>query len=1260
MSKTKQTLYNFVSLRSPQLVKPEEKDFRFIEIPDCKGPQLECPNVDLVKLINEDARAKPNLEKDKTRNECSAGCNPTNTELNNRTFTDLAEYIAQHKAEIDYTHLDRLRSTNFQSIKVPTVKLLFYKLVQNLNTNEDFALKERICDWLVLWNILENLNELHLIVERALAVQIEDDRIHCKNSFSRRNSIREFKNLTGKPYVDQLLNATVILPAKEILNLNDDARGSFKIKTDGPIGTKSKIGSLNHVRTSSANEQLERKHRFNLAAFLLDRTSPTDILELQRLRGIVRESNSFSSKRFFSAGMEVYLDASGPADDVKGSIVEISGTYYLYVTSGDERIPYQVNVWTKKPGSNQFFEGKTGSEYTKIQPSGNQWFSELLTKPDLNPDTENFFLELKYTGAANESIRFASLQVVSVSGRSPIVFEGNGKSFISSGFIFSAQLFNSEKLPDAVISQAANKESRPYQCKLVLKDGIKALGDASSGTHGEPEAEIAFYDEHGLQTPVLTRSEIGYNADKTELTLTLKGFPENLNRDGNFSVIIFLRFADGKTYSSLTFKIWWDDKDSHSADGFFIKDGAYDAYGKTYAPKGFGVTQLGVADYQRVTSHAVRYEAGEVAHIENLMGREYKEKVVTKEHITEVTTFDSLETETEKLKDTTTAERFQMQTEIAKIQHEDNKTNVDAHASYNGGTTTASINYGNATNTSRDESNKQAITTAKELTNRAMERIVSKVKTERTVKVTDRLTDVSKQGFDNRGSSDHVSGVYRYINAIYKNEIENYGKRLAYEFAIPQPSKLHNLGTAANTRSENIEILEKPEDPRKLPLANPKENFRWDQLDETNYLEIARKYDAQVTNYPEKTKRGVMTVPSGSMSFEVPIAEGYTTDGCTSSISFARNDLPGLTARGYEIYLGATVNNQDLFLRDAQGKVILDASGKKTLLGPPYGTHTQRIDFPARITTKFAFLCSKSRYIDISGIAVDFDQTLDTSSDLFRKWQREVYSQIIEAYEKRLSEFYEKLNAIKQNASEKFENNPLNFRQIEQTILRMNCISYLIAPYGEFPNRNFGKDLYSQHGPDSFSSTRIDNTLDLDEYAAFVKFIEQAFEWNIMSYSFYPFYWGNKDDWDTLYQNDISDPLFKSFMQAGMARVVVTVRPGFEYAVLLYMITGKIWAGGRVPVYGDTNYVSIVNELKEQEYTVKDSWETVLPTNLIALQKGGAVINTHGLPNLEKPVIDKDDDEIEDKGSSLNPLIGNNEKVLETKTRSWFSRLIGA
>ena len=137
----------------------------------------------------------------------------------------------------------------------------------------------------------------------------------------------------------------------------------------------------------------------------------------------------------------------------------------------------------------------------------------------------------------------------------------------------------------------------------------------------------------------------------------------------------------------------------------------------------------------------------------------------------------------------------------------------------------------------------------------------------------------------------------------------------------------------------------------------------------------------------------------------------------------------------------------------------------------------------------------------------------------------------------------------------------------------------------------------------SFSDYGVNLSPDLDDYTAFAKFLEQTFEWDFMSYHLYPYYWGESTNWKSLYQNESIDPIFRNFLQAGMARVVVTVRPGFEEAVRFYMQTGQIWNGGEVPVIDEPLYLSIVDELHEAIGKPEGkAWWTRIPTALTILQ----------------------------------------------------------
>ena len=97
---------------------------------------------------------------------------------------------------------------------------------------------------------------------------------------------------------------------------------------------------------------------------------------------------------------------------------------------------------------------------------------------------------------------------------------------------------------------------------------------------------------------------------------------------------------------------------------------------------------------------------------------------------------------------------------------------------------------------------------------------------------------------------------------------------------------------------------------------------------------------------------------------------------------------------------------------------------------------------------------------------------------------------------------------------------------------------------------------------------------------------------------------------------------FRSFLQAGMARVIVTVKPGFEDAEQFFMATGRIWNGGEVPVIGDPMYMSIVKEMRKPLGTPQGKyWITKMPTTLTILQD-----KSTGLPvNQPLPIFPEKD-----------------------------------
>ena len=147
--------------------------------------------------------------------------------------------------------------------------------------------------------------------------------------------------------------------------------------------------------------------------------------------------------------------------------------------------------------------------------------------------------------------------------------------------------------------------------------------------------------------------------------------------------------------------------------------------------------------------------------------------------------------------------------------------------------------------------------------------------------------------------------------------------------------------------------------------------------------------------------------------------------------------------------------------------------------------------------------------------------------------------------------------------------------------------------------------------PTHFPEIMIDDALD---EGRIVQFFEQAFEWEQMTYLFFPYFWGRKRNWVDVSRLSDPDPLFARFLTAGYARVVVPVPMAYADAVQ-YLLQSKapelrdrVWRGGPRPTIGNDLYISITEELRRQTDDLAgatpegEPWEYTLPTTLVWLQ----------------------------------------------------------
>lgn len=624
----------------------------------------------------------------------------------------------------------------------------------------------------------------------------------------------------------------------------------------------------------------------------------------------------------------------------------------------------------------------------------------------------------------------------------------------------------------------------------------------------------------------------------------------------------------------------------------------------------YGINKVGVVDFRKVEQEVCCYVPGEVSRIENILAKEYRERSTRQLLSTETSSEQTSETEIEKLSDTATTERNELSTEITSIINQDKFKDYGASAGVQGnfyGINFYANGYTNGSSaTSTSNSNSTSQTYAEEIINRALERVVQRVSERRTSRILREFEENNKHGFDNRGGETHVTGIYRWVDKIYKNRLINYGKRLVYEFSVPEPSRFFKKAIVQILESnqqqignpEGLILPEEPTPPQEFGLNSA------EYIDRTNYQHYAALYGAQV-NAP------LPYVDYIGISFTKSQGQGDGNEDKNKAIE-KHIEIP----EGYKAYRAfvsgrSKRSNSDGYVSISIGKNTFFAS-QNDIYNATY-LHNQdsyRSKIPASVSINRSHIANLN-------IEIECHLTFQA----YQQWQNETFDAIWEAYRNRVLEYENKVREYNDFLYTTFttpvtggaeettmEFNPLLNRALEKRELKRLAIDMMARPLNVVTARN------NYYGG---SDTDINLNAHFNNHAAYVKFFEQAFDWEIMAYTFYPYFYAAKNQWETLFQqSNGTDPIFQAFLQSGMARMEVPVRPGFEDLVNYFMETGSIWMGNQLAVERDDDlYLSVAEELQQpEEGIVEQEWETRVPTDLTILQANAAPLDETGLP----------------------------------------------
>lgn len=552
---------------------------------------------------------------------------------------------------------------------------------------------------------------------------------------------------------------------------------------------------------------------------------------------------------------------------------------------------------------------------------------------------------------------------------------------------------------------------------------------------------------------------------------------------------------------------------------------------KEFAAGGSHVSSALVGDLLVTKQQLIKYDLGEVAHVESAMVGLEKTRTHRRLNRTETTDVTERDASTETEHETQTTDRFDMEKESSRALAQDFQVDAGMNVSGSYGMVKFSSTLDTSFGTSSQETQAEATAFSKSVTNRALSRVKERVRQQKTVTVINEVEETSVNSLKN-ATGDNVNGVYRWVDKFYLNKIVNYGLRLMFEFTVPEPAQFHIFRQIAKPRPgaavENPLDPMTAVDPLGLSLHSPA------SLNEHNYAFWAALYGASIAAPPEeflrvsKAWKNEATSQSGdvyeSCATTFPVTPGY--EAIHADLAYYFNTWGSGNTAGY-----------------LNGNV-----GTAWFASP--ASQTSSLALPGITTEVGVVISGKAMYWTLS-----ITLTQQRSAKLLSDWQSESYGKIMEAYRAKQRDYQGWVDAQAGgfgDVSAIGGNNPVINRETEREELKKRCLELFTGQRFE----SFDAAVNGIYNRSSYPEILFAEAI---REGNLVKFFEQAFDWANLTYIFYPYMWGRKANWlRTKSLEDPSDPLFTKFLQAGAARVVVPARPGFENYLMMFHLLADL------------------------------------------------------------------------------------------------------
>ncbi|MEM7038480.1 MAG: hypothetical protein AAF570_15960, partial [Bacteroidota bacterium] len=385
-----------------------------------------------------------------------------------------------------------------------------------------------------------------------------------------------------------------------------------------------------------------------------------------------------------------------------------------------------------------------------------------------------------------------------------------------------------------------------------------------------------------------------------------------------------------------------------------------------------------------------------------------------------------------------------------------------------------------------------------------------------------------------------ISRQYTYVDQTRKAQVFSYGTRMMLDFVLPEPSELLKR------------LMEKEFDmvpPEKCCFSL--DDISPDRYDE--YVSCCGLTDLEAPPQTPPVLYRNVTVNRDNTTPQIDIPPRYRATSMAITYSRIRRNWGLSKAKLTFHFGGGTVSH------------LSAANGDTTHDSPATISETQ---------TSSGSISKSNVSNGRNGYSMSIRITLTPDPVDLGPWKRKVHKLLMEKCEKEQAEYEAARAEFEAQKKDQFNQNPRILDAMMRDQLKQAAISYITCQFFD------GNDAM-KHNVQPCGFPQMD-LQEAEKEGIFIRFFEQAFEWNFMNYVLYPYFWGRKCSWADKIQQDSGNYSFEKFLQAGAARVSLTVRPEFEIFVAYYLATGQIWGSTGIPPIVGPGYVPIIQEIKEQ------------------------------------------------------------------------------